>query len=78
MLEECCMKAYIVCTRHPAFSIQHASSFILSFDVKSKMATDIFLPLILSENVDSDDDKSRQVKKREWIKWRHQLGLSRI
>ena len=31
-----------------------------------------------TDNVDSDDEKSRQVKKREWIKWRHQLGLSRI
>ena len=48
------MKVYIVCTCHPTCFIQHTSPFILSFDVKSKMATDMLLPMILSELVDSD------------------------
>ena len=48
------MKVYIGCTCHPTCFIQHTSPFILSFDVKSKMATDMLLPMILSELVDSD------------------------
>ena len=39
------MKVYIVCTCHPTSFIQHASPFILSFNVKSKMATDMLLPV---------------------------------
>ena len=54
--------------------VQHASPFILSFDVKSKMATDMFLPVIPSEIVESDDEKPRRDKMREWIKRRYQLG----
>ena len=51
------MKVYIVCTCHPTRLIQHASPFILSFDVKSEMATDMLLAVILSELVDFDDEK---------------------
>ena len=65
---------YIVCTCHPTCFIQHANPFIFSFDVKSKMATYMLLPVILSELVDSDDEKPRRGKTREWIKQRHQLG----
>ena len=43
--------------------IQHASPFILSFNVKSKMATDMFLPVILSELLGSDDEKPRRGNK---------------
>ena len=68
MLEECWMKVYVVCTCHPTCFIQYASLFSLLFDVTSKMATDMFLPKILSGLVDSDG------KMREWIKRRHQLG----
>ena len=68
------MKVYIVSTCHPSCFIQHRSPFTLSFDVKSKTATDMFLPVILSELVDSDDVKPRQGITRQWIKWRHQLG----
>ena len=68
------MKVYIVCTCHPTGFIQHASPIILSFDVKSKIATDILLPAILSELVDSDDEKPRRGKTREGIKRRHQLA----
>ena len=74
MLEECWMKVYIVCICHPTCFIQHANPFVLSFNVKSKMATDMFLPVILSKFVDSNDEKPRRCKTREWIKWRHQLG----
>ena len=35
---------------------------------------DILLPVILSELVDSDDEKPRRGKNREWIKRRDQLG----
>ena len=35
------MKVYIACTCHPTCFIQHASPFILSFDVKCKMITDM-------------------------------------
>ena len=68
------MKVYIVSTCHPSCFIQHRSPFTLSFDVKSKMATDMLLPVILSEVVDSDDVKPRQGITRQCIKWRHQLG----
>ena len=74
MLEECWMKVYVVCTCHPTYFIQHASLFSLLFDIKSKLATGMFLPMILSELVDSDDEKPWQGKMREWIKRRHQLG----
>ena len=43
------MKVYIVCKCHPTCFIQHASLFILSFVVKSKMETDML--------VDSHDEK---------------------
>ena len=62
---------------HPTCFIQNASLFILSFDVKSKMTTDMFLPVILPELVDSDDEKPCQGKTQEWIKRRHQLGSFR-
>ena len=52
----------------------HASPFIFSFDVKSKMETDILLPVILSELVDYDKMLCRG-KTLEWIKRRHQLGF---
>ena len=68
------MKVYIICTCHPICFTQHASPFVHSFDVKSKMASDILLPMILSELVDSDDEKPCRGKTREWIKQRHQLG----
>ena len=48
------MKVYIVCSCHPTCFIQHTSPFILSFDVKSKMATDKLLLVILSELAGSD------------------------
>ena len=62
MLEEYWMKVYIVCTCRPICFVQHASQFILSFNVKSKMATDMLLPVILSELVNSDDEKPRRGK----------------
>ena len=68
------MKVYIVCICHPTCFIQHANPFALSFNVKSKVATDIFLPVILSKFVDSNDEKPRRGKTWEWIKRRHQLG----
>ena len=64
------MKVYIVCTW---CVIQHASPFILSLNVKSKMTTYILLPVILSELVDSDDEKPRRGKTQEWISF---LNLS--
>ena len=39
------------------------------------MAPDMLLPIILSELVDSDDERPRRVKTREWIRRRSQLGL---
>ena len=39
------------------------------------MASDILLPIILSELVDSDDERPRRGKTREWIRRRSQLGL---
>ena len=39
------------------------------------MASDMLLPIILSELVDSDDEKPRRSKTREWIRRRSQLGL---
>ena len=71
------MKVYIICTCHPTCFIQHASPLILSFNVKSKMVTDMLLPVVLSELVGSDDEKPPRGKTREWIKGRHQLGSSR-
>ena len=68
MLEECWMKVYIICTCHPTCFIQHVSPFILSLDVKSKMATDMLLPVILSELVDSEDENPRRGKTQEWDK----------
>ena len=68
------MKVYIICTCHPICFTQHASPFVLSFDVKSKMATDVLLPVIISELVDSDDEKPCRGKTREWIEQWQQLG----
>ena len=39
------------------------------------MASDMLLPIILSELVDSDDERPRRGKTREWIRRRNQLGL---
>ena len=39
------------------------------------MAPDMLLPIILSELVDSDDERPRRGKTREWIRRRSQLGL---
>ena len=39
------------------------------------MASDMLLPIILSELVDSDDERPRTGKTREWIRRRSQLGL---
>ena len=61
---ECWMKVCIVCRSHPTCFIQHASPFIPSFNFKSKMATDMLLPVILPELVDSDDEKPRRGKTR--------------
>ena len=70
MLDKSLYRLYV----SPNIFIQEASPFILSFDIKSTMATDMLLPVILSELVDSDDEKPRRTKTREWIKRRHQLG----
>ena len=35
----------------------------------------MLLPIILSELVDSDDERPRRGKTREWIRRRSQLGL---
>ena len=67
------MKVYIVWTCHPTFFIQHASPFILSFNVKSNMVTDMLLPVILSELINSDDEKAGRSKTRERISF---LNLS--
>ena len=67
MLEECWMKFYIVQMCHSACFNQDASPFILSFNVKSKIATDMLLPVILSELVKSNDEKPRRSRTREWI-----------
>ena len=67
------MKVYVVRECHPTCFIQHASPFIFSFDVKSKMAADILLPVILSELVDYDKMLCRG-KMLEWIRRRHQSG----
>ena len=40
---------------------------IFSFNVKPKMAMDMLLPVILSQLVDSADEKPRRGKTREWI-----------
>ena len=39
------------------------------------MTSDMLLPIILSELVDSDDERPRRGKTREWIRRRSQLGL---
>ena len=39
------------------------------------MASDMLLRIILSELVDSDDERPRRGKTREWIRRRSQLGL---
>ena len=70
MLDKSLYRLYV----SPNIFIQEASLFILSFNIKSTMATDMLLPVILSELVDSDDEKPRRTKTREWIKRRHQLG----
>ena len=69
------MKVYIVSTCHPSCFIQHRSPFTLSFDVKSKMATDMLLPVILSEVVDSDDVKPRQGITRQCYKVETSIGF---
>ena len=56
--------------RHPTRMFIH--SFIL---IGSKMASDMLLPIILSELVDSDNERPRRGKTREWIRLRSQLGL---
>ena len=61
------MKVYIVCTCHPTSFIQHANPLTLSFNVKSKMTTDMLLPVILSELVDYEDEKLGLAKTLEWI-----------
>ena len=67
------MKIYNVCACHPTWFIQHADPFIFSFNVKSKMVTDMLLPVILSELVDSDNEKPRLGKTQERISF---LSLS--
>ena len=61
------MKVFIVCTCHPTSFIQHANPLTLPFNVKSKMATDMLLPVMVSELVDSEDEKLRLGKTLEWI-----------
>ena len=39
------------------------------------MASDMLLPIILSELVDSDNERPGRAKTREWIQRRSQLGL---
>ena len=67
------MKVYVVCICHPTCFTQHGSPFILSLNVKSKMVTDMLLPVTPSELVDSDDEKPRRGKSRESISF---LNLS--
>ena len=66
MLQECWTKVYIVCTCHATSFTQHGSTLTLSFNVKSKMTMDMLLPVILSELVDSEDEKYHRGKTREW------------
>ena len=61
------MKFYIVQMCHSVCFNQDASPFILSFNVKSKIATDMLLPVMLSELVKSNDEKPRRSRTREWI-----------
>ena len=67
MLEECWVKVQIFCTCHPICLIEHASPFILSVNIKSKMTIDMLSPVILSELVNSDDEKPLRGKIRERI-----------
>ena len=60
------MKIYIVCTFHPICLIEYANPLILSFNVKSKMTTDMLLVVILPELLDSEH-KPRRGKTWEWI-----------
>ena len=77
MLEECWMKVYIICACHSTCFIQYPSSYMLSFCIKSNMVTDMLLPVILSELLESDAGKPHQSKTRQWIKQRHSCFLSR-
>ena len=66
MLNKCCRNVgwkFVSVVR----VIQHASPLTFSFNVESKLTTDMLLPVILSELVDSADEKLRRVKTREWI-----------
>ena len=69
MLKNCWRKVYIFCKCHPTCFFRHAGSFILSFNVKSEMATDMLLSVILSELVDSDDENTRRGKTLKWIRF---------
>ena len=63
------MKVFIVCTYHPTCKSMH--SFIRC---QIKDGDRHAFTSILSMLVNSDDEKPRRGKTREWIKWRHQLG----
>ena len=65
-MQECWTKVYIVCTCHATSFIRNASTLTLSFNVKSKMTTNMLLPVILSGLLDSEDEKCRRGKTREW------------
>ena len=71
MLDESLYRLYVSSN----IFIQHAIPFILSFNVKSRMATDTLFPVILLELVDSDDGKPCRGMRREWISF---LNLSFI
>ena len=58
--------------QHVLFNMQVQSFFHLMSN--QKMATDMLLPVIFSELVDSDDKKQTRGKTRKWIKRTHQLG----
>ena len=39
------------------------------------MAADMLLPIVLSELADSDDEKRRRGKTRDWVRRRDELGM---
>ena len=64
VLDECCMN--VGCKKnpfshyHPTYFFQHLCSFILIFlshSIGNKMADNMLLPVVLSELIDSDDEK---------------------
>lgn len=54
-------------------SLAHA--LLIHFKLNMAAAEDMLLPIILSEFADSDDEKPRRGKTREWVKRRGQFGI---